>query len=109
MRKFIHSSLKNLTSHIFIAQDGKDAIDQFTQIGNDIDLVISDIVMPEINGEELATFLLRNYPKVKLLLMSANIDVLKAEDLLENPQVEFLQKPFTIVNLLSKIAKILNI
>jgi two-component system cell cycle sensor histidine kinase/response regulator CckA len=109
VRKFVQSSLKNLTDHLYIAKDGKEAIDLFPQIENEIDLVLSDIVMPEINGEEMTTFLLRNYPKVNFLLMSANIDVLKSPDLLQDPRVDFLQKPFTMDDLISKIAKIFNL
>jgi two-component system, cell cycle sensor histidine kinase and response regulator CckA len=63
-----------------------------------IDLLISDIVMPEMDGPSLATALKTINPDLAVLLMSGNCDATQ----LENPFL-FLAKPFSMPELLKKV------
>jgi CheY-like chemotaxis protein len=78
-----------------------------THSGN-INLLMTDVVMPEMNGRELAKALLSLYPGVKRLFMSGyTADVIAHHGVLEEG-VHFIQKPFTLERLSTKIREVLN-
>ncbi len=73
-----------------------------------IHLLITDVVMPEMNGRELSNHLLSGFPAMKCLFMSGyTADVIAHHGVLEEG-VNFIQKPFTMKNLASKIRTILD-
>lgn len=64
-----------------------------------IDLLMTDVVMPDMNGRELAARLATLQPRIKRLFMSGyTADVIARQGFLE-PDVQFLQKPFTLKEL----------
>ena len=73
----------------------------------DIHLLITDVIMPTMNGRELATSLQRLYPGIKCLFMSGyTADVIAHHGVLEEG-VHFLAKPFTINDLATKVREAL--
>ena len=71
-------------------------------------LLITDVVMPEMNGRELASQCRQNYPEVKVLFMSGyTADVIAHRGVLDD-DVNFIQKPFTIRDLAIKVRKVLD-
>ena len=78
------------------------------KFGKDIDLLVTDVVMPQLSGPELATRLMLMQPKMKVLFISGYLDeMLDSFDLVKD-RVAFLQKPFTADTLLQKIQKIMS-
>lgn len=76
-------------------------------VGN-IRLLLTDVVMPDMNGDNLAQKLLADDPSLKCLFMSGyTADVITHRGLL-NKGVNFIQKPFAINNLLAKIREVLE-
>jgi len=74
----------------------------------DIHLLITDVVMPKMNGRDLAKNLLSLYPKLKRLFMSGyTADVIAHHGVL-NEDVHFLQKPFSVQALTAKVRKVLE-
>jgi PAS domain S-box-containing protein len=72
-----------------------------------INLLITDVVMPEMNGQDLAKNLLSLYPDLKCLFMSGyTADVIAHHGVLDDG-VQFIQKPFTMKDLASKIKNVL--
>ena len=72
-----------------------------------IDLLLTDVVMPGLNGDDLAKKLLLRYPTMKCLFMSGYaIDVVTGRGLF-NEDIHFIQKPFGINDVLSSINKVL--
>ncbi|MEO5354476.1 MAG: PAS domain S-box protein [Magnetococcus sp. XQGC-1] len=69
----------------------------------DIDLLITDVVMPEMNGHELSARLLSICPKLKRLFMSGYTADLINQQGGVDPHIQFIQKPFTISDLEAKI------
>jgi nitrogen-specific signal transduction histidine kinase len=64
--------------------------------GGHIHLVVTDVIMPEMNGRDLATALLALYPDLKRLFMSGyTADVIAHHGVLE-PGIHFIQKPFSM-------------
>ena len=73
-----------------------------------IHLVLTDVVMPEINGRELALRLQSLYPGIKILFMSGyTADVIAQRGVLEEG-VNFIQKPFSMKDLAVKVKEVLD-
>ncbi len=73
-----------------------------------IDLLMTDVVMPEMNGRELAGNLLSHYPDLKLLFMSGyTANVIAHHGVLEE-SVHFIQKPFSKIELGGKVREALE-
>jgi CheY-like chemotaxis protein len=74
----------------------------------DIHLLVSDVVMPEMNGRDLARNIISLYPNVKRLFMSGyTADVIAHQGVLDQG-VNFLQKPFSKMELTSSIRRVLD-
>lgn len=75
---------------------------------NRIDLLLSDVVMPEMTGGDLSRRLLRANPAMKVLFMSGYIDEAVLHQEIREKKVEFLQKPFSPRNLAKKVREVLD-
>ncbi|HEY3966314.1 MAG TPA: ATP-binding protein [Planctomycetaceae bacterium] len=71
-------------------------------------LVISDVIMPGMTGDELARQIVAEYPKMKLLQMSGFAGHALAAAESKSPRVPFLQKPFTSEALARKVREVLD-
>jgi CheY-like chemotaxis protein len=76
--------------------------------GGKIQLLITDVVMPKLNGRELADQLLREHPELKVLYMSGYTDNAIVNSGLLQKEVAFLQKPFTPAALAEKVRDVLE-
>ncbi len=73
-----------------------------------IDLLITDVIMPDMNGRDLAALLLARYPGLKHLFMSGyTADVIAPQGILEDG-VPFIQKPFSRLSLATKVREVLD-
>ncbi|MPN43572.1 Sensor kinase CckA [bioreactor metagenome] len=73
-----------------------------------IDLLITDVIMPETNGKELLRQMLENRPGLKCLFMSGyTADVIAHRGVLEEG-LNFVQKPFSIQSLTRKVREVLD-
>ena len=71
--------------------------------GGDIHLLITDVVMPEMNGRDLAEHILPFHPKIRKLFMSGyTADVIAHHGVLDEG-VHFIQKPFSLRDLTAKV------
>lgn len=73
-----------------------------------IDLLVSDVVMPEMSGRVLADALLRSRPRCRVLFMSGYNEEMLADRAATGPAEAFIQKPFTPVALATKVREILD-
>ncbi len=71
-------------------------------------LLLTDIVMPEMNGRKLADRLLQDDPGLKCLFMSGYTDGVMGEGGLLDERVHFLQKPFSPKALAEKVRQVLE-
>ena len=73
-----------------------------------IDLLITDVVMPEMNGRDLAKNLLSLYPRIKRLFMSGyTANVISHHGVLDEG-VHFIQKPFSLKDMAAKVRQTLE-
>jgi two-component system cell cycle sensor histidine kinase/response regulator CckA len=84
------------------ASNGVDAIEVLDKEGR-VDLVVSDVVMPEMDGPTLLKELRRRDPTVKVIFVSGYAEEAFQKNLPEQEQYEFLAKPFTLKQLVSKV------
>ncbi len=73
-----------------------------------IDMLMTDVVMPEMNGRDLARNLLSIYPRIKRLFMSGYTANVIAHHGVLDEGVHFIQKPFTMEGLAAKIREVLD-
>jgi PAS domain S-box-containing protein len=90
------------------ACDGQQALEIAERCGGEIHLVFSDIMMPRMNGLELAERLRRCRPGIKVLLTSGYTGDVVAQEGALNPSIPFLQKPFTVRTLALKVREVLD-
>ena len=90
LRKFVSTLLIELGYNLIVAADGKEALEKALAFGGRIDLLLSDVEMPEMTGIELAIQLNRARPETRILLISG----LDSGMLVLNNGWQFLPKPF---------------
>jgi PAS domain S-box-containing protein len=94
--------------HILEAANGPEAIELCEQFNRTIDLLVTDIMMPRMNGRELSLRLRELRPSMRVLYMSGfTSDVLVQQELLDQG-MSFLEKPFTPTILLRKVREALD-
>ncbi len=104
-------ALEGLTErgyNILVAANGEEALALCQEHGNEIDLLLTDVVMPGISGYELAKQLQSQFPKMKTLYMTGYTDTIISRHGLSSNTRDLLQKPFTIGILTGKVYKVLN-
>lgn len=80
---------------------------ELSATGEVYDLLITDLVMPKLDGYELAVALAEQAPKLKVIFISGYSSTTSRPELAED-EVGFLQKPFSIGDLAAKIREVLD-
>jgi len=100
--------LKNRGYSILEATNGEDALRIARENSGEIHMVLTDVVMPGLNGPELVAILEKELPGVKSLFVSRYTDnTIAHHDILES-NISFLQKPFTAEDLIKKVRNVLD-
>ena len=100
--------LEGLGYVLLIANNGHTALELFNEHKEAIDLVILDMVMPDMDGEEVFKEMRSIQPDVKVLFASGYYVIEETSNLLQAGASDFLQKPFNMNQLSTKIRKILE-
>jgi len=96
--------LRDFGYKVFTASNPSAALKIVEEHGDSIDLLITDIIMPEMNGDELSKKISLVYPDMKTLFISGYYS-----DILSGQAEEyFLKKPFRMSQLANKVKTILN-
>jgi len=100
---------RGLTSRgytVLEASNGLEAIEAFDKHGH-VDLVVSDVVMPEMDGPTLLKELRRRDQNVKIIFVSGYAEEAFSKNLPSQEQYAFLAKPFTLKQLVAEVKKTL--
>jgi len=103
-----HRSLEERGYAILTAQSPADAINICESHLGPIDLMVTDVVMPGMNGTQLATRLSALRPEMKVLYVSGYTDDTIVRHGVLEPGVAFLQKPFSARTLARKVGEVLS-
>jgi two-component system, cell cycle sensor histidine kinase and response regulator CckA len=107
LREFLYQHLLRCGHAVLQAGSGTEALDRFRR-NPEIDLVISDIVMPGLSGDQLAVKLLESKPGLPMLFISGNApNHIQSVVPLEEGR-NFLRKPFSLETLEQMIAALLR-
>ena len=101
-------TLKFLGYKVLIARDGKEAVELYKKTPAGIDIVILDMIMPEMGGGEVYDCLKEINPHVKVLLSSGYSINGEATEIIKRGCNGFVQKPFSIKELSQRIREILD-
>jgi two-component system, cell cycle sensor histidine kinase and response regulator CckA len=86
----------------------EEAINLAKENGGEIDLLLTDVIMPEMNGRDLSKHILGCYPNIKRLFMSGyTADIIAHHGVLDEG-VHFIQKPFSMKDLGTKLREALE-
>src|SRR4030042_1521468 len=108
VRMMIRKTLQSKGYTVLEAQHGQEALDICEHYSGPIHLMVTDVVMPQMSGKELAEQLAPNRPEMKILYMSGYPDNSIVQHGVLEPGTEFLQKPFTLNTLEAKVREILD-
>jgi two-component system, cell cycle sensor histidine kinase and response regulator CckA len=108
LRRMLREALSKAGYRIWEAANGADAIDLWGSELGQIDLLVTDIVMPVMNGLQLAQELRRRRPDLRVVFMSGHSDDVIAAQPGLCPQLDLLSKPFLPEVLVRKVAEILR-
>lgn len=103
--KLISFFLKSAGYTVFTATNGREALDFYRQNSAQIDLIISDMIMPEMGGLELCREL---NGQCAVVLVSAMSDPDNVEQALAAGAVDFIPKPYDLYQIRSKLPEILR-
>jgi len=106
--KICTEMLTKLGYKVMPARSGIEAVQLFTEKKDEIHLVILDMVMPEMSGDEAYPLLKKIKPDLKVLLSSGYSLSEEASMILKNDQSGFIQKPFDINRVSFKIRELLD-
>ncbi|MFN8096543.1 MAG: PAS domain-containing protein, partial [Vicinamibacteria bacterium] len=107
VREVARQMLECLGFSVLTAADGAEALDVFRSHGADVRLVLLDLTMPNVDGEETFVALRQTAPDVRVILTSGYNEVEATSRFVGRGLAGFLQKPFALEELEAKIAEIL--
>ncbi len=100
--------LQGLGYTVILAENGRDCVEIYRENPGQIDLVLLDMVMPEMNGHDAFFALKEIDADVKVLLQSGYMAQEEAQDVLDAGALGFLQKPYRMAELAQRIRGILG-
>ena len=108
LRKLAHMFLRDNGYDVLTAADGSEAMRVAQQSSAPIHLLLTDVVMPGMNGRALAERLALGNPAMKVLYMSGYTDTFIAGHGALEPGTQLLHKPFTEETLTRKVREVLD-
>jgi two-component system, cell cycle sensor histidine kinase and response regulator CckA len=100
--------LEDLGYTVLEAENGIAAISALERCPEGVDMIISDLVMPEMSGRELVEYVQKTFCNTKILFMSGYTDDDIVNEAVTVSEVAFLQKPFTPTILAGKVREVLS-
>jgi two-component system cell cycle sensor histidine kinase/response regulator CckA len=107
VRRFVERVLHEAGYTTALAADGREALEVAKQLGS-FDLLVTDVMMPQMTGDELARRLRRDEPKLKILYLTGYSDRLFKEKTMLWEDEAFLDKPCTVNSLKEAVSLLMS-
>ncbi len=107
VRLFGARALRNKGYKVFEAKEGEGALDIIRTCGEPIDLVITDVVMPNVDGPTLVREVRATNPAMKVIFISGYAEDSFREQVSEQDDIHFLPKPFSLEQLAGKVKEVI--
>ncbi|HET6577203.1 MAG TPA: response regulator [Gemmatimonadales bacterium] len=108
VRELLRKILTEFGYTVLTARHGRDALMLAGEAAADIDLLVTDVVMPEMSGRELVQALRHRRPDLKVLYVSGYTDDEILQRGVSGPEVAFLRKPFAAEELVRRVRALLD-
>lgn len=108
VRMFSARALREKGYRVIEADSGEAALDILSQ-GEQFDLLVTDVVMPKMDGPTLSKKIRDLYPDTKTIFISGYTEDTFRKNLDHNAKIHFLPKPFTLKDLASKVKEVLTV
>jgi PAS domain S-box-containing protein len=108
VRTILKRILEDQGYHVLVASNGDEALSISQDVELDIKLMITDVVMPQMSGRELAQRLLTIRPSLPVLFMSGYTDDAIVRHGLLDETLNFIQKPFDSASVARKVREVLD-
>ncbi|MDC7223008.1 MAG: ATP-binding protein [Spirochaetales bacterium] len=108
VRQLVDNTLKSAGYHMLTYEDGRKALDGARGCPEKIDMLVTDVITPGLNGRELSAELNRDFPDLPVLYISGYTSNVIARHGVLEPGVNLLEKPFSRQKLLVTIREILD-
>jgi signal transduction histidine kinase len=100
--------LRRFGYEVLAAQNGHEAIALLKRQTRPVRLLLTDVIMPDMNGKQLYEALLQFHPNMKVLYMSGYTENVIAQQGVVDQDVKFINKPFSVNTLAAKVRSILD-
>ena len=108
VRMFGARALRNKGYHVIEARNGDGALEVLDRGTDHIDLVITYVVMPGIDGPALVRRVRQTHPDMKVIFISGYTEDTFRKRLDDGARLEFLSKPFTLQQLAGKVKEVMH-
>jgi two-component system cell cycle sensor histidine kinase/response regulator CckA len=107
IRRIVSETLTRSGYRVLAAADGREAVEFFQQANGAVDLLLTDLHMPNMDGETLIITLRERHPGLTVLLMSGQALMLDTERVNRLKLDGMVAKPFRVTELLAQVATVL--
>jgi len=108
VRVFSARALRNKGYNVFEARSGEEALEVLSKEGAHIDLTVTDVVMPQMDGPTLYKHMQEHWPNMKVVFVSGYTEDRLREQFRAEETIHFLGKPFSLKQLASKVKELLD-
>lgn len=108
VRKLIEDILAPLGYRVLIAESGQQALEIGKERTDPIDLMLTDVIMPKINGRQLAARFTELHPETRVVFMSGYTDTGHADESGEAAEADFIGKPLVPSKLTAKLREVID-
>jgi PAS domain S-box-containing protein len=108
VRTMAREVLRRNGYHVLEARHGGEAIEASRREDSSIDLLVTDMIMPQVSGRELAERLKQAHPRMRVLFMSGHMQSILGEQGVLSDHAAFLEKPFTPDALACAVRRVLD-
>jgi two-component system cell cycle sensor histidine kinase/response regulator CckA len=107
VRAFAARALRNKGYTVLEADCGEMGIEVMDKQGGEVDLIITDVIMPGINGPTMIETVVPKFPRVKVIFISGYAEDVFVKSYGSEREFHFLPKPFTLKQLASKVKEVI--